>query len=121
MSVFNYTFRVFEMQTFKLLSFRMLCMSLIIGLLVLYTVTVFNVQSHKQIKLESENYVQFLHLNSIHLSNDASSSILSDILNADVKPNDGRSIFFLVADYSDNDVITLLARNSFLKGATLYS
>lgn len=43
-------------------------------------------------------------------SNDVNSRNLGDILNAEVKPSDGRSIFFLMTGCSENNVIILSAR-----------
>ncbi|XP_055296581.1 lactosylceramide 4-alpha-galactosyltransferase-like [Sitodiplosis mosellana] len=87
----------------KLFSLRVYYLTLTIGILVLYTlsVTLYKTYKYKQMILKRKACYQFPN------KDDANVDILDDILNAKVKPVEGRSIFFLMTSCSKKGVIHL--------------
>lgn len=76
----------------------------IVGLLVLYTVsvTVFDTQTSQKLILKRRDCYYF--------PNNPNGEILEDISNAKVKPDDGRAIFFLMTTCLEKSEIILSAR-----------
>ena len=82
----------------KLFCLRVFGSGLILGAFVLFTVIVF--EDETDLKL----FDQKIEVNS---SSVEKVGLLDDISNATVQPNDHRSIFFLLTQASENDLISL--------------
>lgn len=90
----------------KLFSLRVYYLTLTIGVMALYTlsVTLYNTYNYQQMIMKRKACYRFPE------KDDANAEILDDVLNAKIKPEVGRSIFFLMTSCSKKGVIHLTKR-----------
>ena len=104
----KYILRSFWLRIFLLIS--------ICGLVWLHTISVLEARNNQRMMVKRRNCYQFPG----YLNNE-NAEILDDILNAKVKPNGGKSIFFLMTGCSEQGEINFSSRYFLFQGGLRFT
>lgn len=94
------------MHIIKLFWLRMFYLTSIVGLILVYVILLFNTEIDQRILLNRIDCYNFPN----YLNEMLNIEVLDDISSAKVKPDDGRSIFFVLTGCSEQGTIVLSAR-----------